>query len=91
MQALTTPAERFEALPGWRWPARAWRDAATVGLALAYVDTGPADADATFVCLHGNPTWGYLYRHMIPLFEAAGARVVVPDLIGFGRSDKPLD
>lgn len=91
MQALTTPAERFEALPGWRWPARAWRDAATAGLALAYVDTGPADADATFLCLHGNPTWGYLYRHMIPLFEAAGARVVVPDLIGFGRSDKPLD
>ncbi len=43
------------------------------------------------LCLHGNPSWGYLYRHMIPVFRAAGLRVVVPDLIGFGRSDKPTD
>jgi pimeloyl-ACP methyl ester carboxylesterase len=43
------------------------------------------------LCLHGNPTWSYLYRHMIPVFTAAGLRVVAPDLIGFGRSDKPAD
>jgi pimeloyl-ACP methyl ester carboxylesterase len=91
MQALTTPAARFEHLPGWPWPLRTWHGAATAQLAMAYVDTGPASADRTVLCLHGNPTWGYLYRRMIPAFEASGARVVVPDLIGFGRSDKPLE
>ena len=91
MQALTTPAERFDGLPGWPWPMRSWRGTATAQLALAYVDAGPASAGRTVLCLHGNPTWGYLYRHMIPAFEASGARVVVPDLIGFGRSDKPLE
>jgi pimeloyl-ACP methyl ester carboxylesterase len=91
MQALTTPAERFDALPGWRWSSHTWRGEATAGLALAYVDSGPRDASEVFLCLHGNPTWSYLYRHMIPVFEARGARVVAPDFIGFGRSDKPLD
>jgi pimeloyl-ACP methyl ester carboxylesterase len=91
MQALQTPAARFDALPGWPWPKRSWRGAPTAQLAMAYVDAGPASADRTVLCLHGNPTWGYLYRHMIPAFEASGARVVVPDLIGFGRSDKPLE
>ena len=91
MQALTTQAARFDGLPGWPWPLRTWRGAATAGLAMAYVDAGPASADRTVLCLHGNPTWGYLYRHMVAAFEASGARVVVPDLIGFGRSDKPLD
>ena len=56
-----------------------------------YLDEGPADAAVTALCLHGNPTWSYLYRHMIPVFAAAGLRVVAPDLIGFGRSDKPID
>ena len=91
MQALTTPAARFDGLPGWPWPMRSWRDAATAQLTMAYVDAGPASADRTLLCLHGNPTWGYLYRHMIPPFEASGMRVVVPDLLGFGRSDKPLE
>jgi len=91
-QFLTTPAERFAGLPGWHWPSQTWRsDAATRGAAMAYVDVGPRDARQVFLCLHGNPTWGYLYRHMIPVFEASGARVVAPDFIGFGRSDKFID
>lgn len=90
MEALTTPAERFEALPGFPWPPRQWRAAATAGLKLAYIDAGPADAAKVFFCLHGNPSWSYLYRKMIPVFLASGARVVAPDLLGFGRSEKPL-
>ena len=54
-----------------------------------YLDEGPRDAAVTVLCLHGNPSWSYLYRHMIPVFLDAGLRVVAPDLIGFGRSDKP--
>ena len=58
---------------------------------MAYIDEGSATAPATFLCLHGEPTWAYLYRKMIPVFTAAGYRVVAPDLYGFGRSDKPVD
>ncbi|MEO7337090.1 MAG: haloalkane dehalogenase [Caldimonas sp.] len=90
MEALSTPVERFEALPGFPWPAHVWQDAATSSLKLAYLDEGPRDADRVFLCLHGNPSWSYLYRKMIPVFLDSGARVVAPDLIGFGRSDKPL-
>jgi pimeloyl-ACP methyl ester carboxylesterase len=57
---------------------------------MAYVDEGPASAPV-FLCLHGQPTWSYLYRRMIPHFLAAGGRVVAPDFFGFGRSDKPAD
>jgi haloalkane dehalogenase/tRNA(adenine34) deaminase len=56
-----------------------------------YLDEGPARSDVTWLCLHGQPTWAYLYRKMIPVFLAAGHRVVAPDLVGFGRSDKPAD
>ena len=56
-----------------------------------YVDEGPRDAKVTVLCLHGQPTWGYLYRKMIPVFTGAGLRVVAPDWFGFGRSDKPVD
>ena len=90
MDALSTPADRFEGLPAFPWSARRWVGDATRGLALAYLDEGPADADSVFLCLHGNPSWGYLYRKMVPVFLASGARVVAPDLIGFGRSDKPV-
>lgn len=55
-----------------------------------YVDEGPEDAPV-FLCLHGEPTWSYLYRKMIPVFTESGARVVAPDFFGFGRSDKPVD
>jgi len=56
-----------------------------------YLDEGPANAHNTFLCLHGEPTWCYLYRKMLRVFVSTGARVVVPDLFGFGRSDKPDD
>jgi pimeloyl-ACP methyl ester carboxylesterase len=83
---LRTPDERFAALPGWPY---APRYLAHDGLRQHYVDEGPPDAAVTALCLHGQPTWSYLYRRMIPVFTAAGLRVVVPDLFGFGRSDKP--
>ena len=83
---LRTPDSAFNALPGY---AFAPHYAAVGGARMHYVDEGPRDAAVTALCLHGNPTWGYLYRHMIPVLTGAGLRVVVPDLIGFGRSDKP--
>jgi len=88
MQALRTPDERFVALPGYAF-APHYVD--HQGLRVHYLDEGRRDAAVTALCLHGNPTWSYLYRKMIPVFSAAGLRVVAPDLIGFGRSDKPVD
>ena len=55
-----------------------------------YLDVGPRDAERTFLCLHGEPTWSYLYRKMIPVMLESGARVIAPDFFGFGRSDKPV-
>jgi pimeloyl-ACP methyl ester carboxylesterase len=83
---LRTPDARFEGLPAW--PYRPHYSEYR-GLRIARVDEGPRDAAVTALCLHGNPSWSYLYRHMIPVFAGAGLRVVAPDLIGFGRSDKP--
>jgi haloalkane dehalogenase len=60
------------------------------GLRIAYIDAGPKDAERTFLCLPGEPSWSFLYRRMIPVFLDAGARVIAPDLLGFGRSDKPV-
>ena len=88
MISLTTPDERFTGLPGYDFAPHYLHHA---GLRVHYLDEGPADAAVTVLALHGNPSWSYLYRHMIPVFTAAGLRVVAPDLIGFGRSDKPLD
>ena len=88
---LRTPDEAFAHLPGWPYAARYAQPLGEAGPRLAYIDEGPRDAPATVLCLHGNPSWGYLYRHMLPEFLGAGLRVVVPDLIGFGRSDKPAD
>lgn len=88
--ALRTPDERFATLPGYPWQSRYLADLPSLaGLRLHYVDEGPPGAPRTWLCLHGNPSWSYLYRKMIPVFLAAGDRVVAPDLIGFGRSDKP--
>ncbi|MDO5290259.1 MAG: tRNA adenosine(34) deaminase TadA [Pseudomonadota bacterium] len=88
--ALRTPEHRFVQLPGYPWTPQAVSDLpALAGLRLRYLDEGPRDAPRTWLCLHGNPSWGYLWRHMLPVWLAAGDRVVVPDLIGFGRSDKP--
>jgi len=88
--ALRTPDERFADLPGYPWPANYLSDLPALnGLRLHYLDEGPRDAAVTFLCLHGNPAWSYLYRKMVPVFLSAGSRVVAPDLIGFGKSDKP--
>lgn len=93
MQVLRTPDSRFENLAGWPYAVH-YADItdATTGQALrmAYVDEGPRDG-ATVLLLHGEPSWSYLYRHMIPALVASGHRVLAPDLIGFGRSDKPAD
>jgi len=83
---LRTPAERFEDLPGYPF-APHYID--LDGVRMHYVDEGPRDAGETLLLLHGEPSWSYLYRHMIPVFVDAGYRVVAPDLIGFGKSDKP--
>jgi len=86
MNALRTPDERFAALPGFPF-APHYREGAAA-LRLHYLDEGPRDAPVA-LCLHGQPTWSYLYRKMIPALLAAGLRVVAPDFFGFGRSDKP--
>jgi len=90
--ALRTPDARFAGLPDFPWAPR-YRDdlKGYEGLRMARIDEGPADAAQVFLCLHGQPSWSFLYRHMIPVFLETGARVVVPDLFGFGRSDKPID
>jgi haloalkane dehalogenase len=87
---LRTPDERFAALPDFAFTPHYLHDlTGAEGLRLHYLDEGPPDAAGVALCLHGNPSWSYLYRKFIPVFTAAGLRVVAPDLIGFGRSDKP--
>lgn len=91
IEALRTPDDAFAAVPDFDFPIRYVDDLPGYeGLRGAFVDAGPADADRVFLCLHGEPSWSFLYRRMIPVFLATGARVVAPDLIGFGRSDKPV-
>ena len=88
--ALRTPDTAFDALPGYPWAPNYLSDLPSLGgLRLHYLDEGPRDAPRTWLCLHGNPAWSYLYRKMIPILLSQGDRVVAPDLIGFGRSDKP--
>jgi tRNA(adenine34) deaminase len=88
--AVRTPDARFSNLPGYPWTPNYVGDLPSLaGLRLHYIDQGPADASTTWLCLHGNPAWSYLYRKMIPVFLGAGHRAVAPDMIGFGRSDKP--
>ncbi len=90
MEALRTPDERFDNLPGYDFAPNYVDDLPGYeGFRVHYLDEGPAEALQTFLCLPGEPTWAYLYRHMIPVFAGAGARVIVPDWLGFGRSDKP--
>lgn len=85
MEILRTPDDRFASLAGWTFAPHY----VELGpLRLHYVDEGPRDG-AVVLCLHGEPSWSYLYRTMIPGLVGAGLRVVAPDLIGFGRSDKP--
>ena len=92
MQILRTPDERFLNLPGFPFAPHYLDDLPGLeGVRVHYLDEGPADAMVTWLCLHGQPTWSYLYRKMIPVFLKAGHRVVAPDFVGFGRSDKPTD
>ncbi len=89
---LRTPDECFAALSGFGFAPNYLADLPGAdGARMHYLDEGPRDAGTTVLALHGNPSWCYLYRHMIPVFTGAGLRVVAPDLIGFGRSDKPAD
>jgi pimeloyl-ACP methyl ester carboxylesterase len=91
-KVLKTPEERFINLPDFPYDPVYIDDLKDFeGLRLHYVDEGHQNADHIFLCLHGEPTWGYLYRNMIPIFTDAGCRVVVPDYFGFGRSDKPVE
>jgi haloalkane dehalogenase len=83
MEILRTPDERFENLPGYDF---APHYVEVDGLRVHYVDEGTGP---TVLCMHGEPSWSYLYRHMIPVLVEGGCRVVAPDLVGFGKSDKP--
>jgi len=82
---LRTPEQRFAALPGFSYPPKYVQ---LGDLRMAYIDEGDSAAPPALM-LHGEPTWSFLYRKMIPVFVTAGFRAVAPDLIGFGRSDKP--
>ena len=88
--ALRTPDAAFADVPDYPWPAQYLSDLPSIdGLRMHVLDEGGTNAPLTWLCLHGNPAWSYLYRKMIPVWLAAGHRVVAPDLIGFGKSDKP--
>jgi haloalkane dehalogenase/tRNA(adenine34) deaminase len=88
MKALRTPDERLADLPGYSFAPHYLEGAS--GLRMHYLDEGPRGAPVA-LCLHGQPTWCYLYRKMIPVLVATGLRVVAPDFFGFGHSDKPED
>jgi haloalkane dehalogenase len=87
MRVLRTPEERFADLPDFGYEPR-YADAG--GLRLAYVEAGPPAGEPVLL-LHGEPSWSFLYRKVIPVLAAAGLRAIAPDLIGFGRSDKPAE
>ena len=92
MDVLRTPDERFADLPGYDFAPHyvgvPLGDGSDGTLRVHYLDEGPADGEVV-LCLHGEPSWSFLYRHMIPVLVEAGLRVIAPDLVGFGRSDKP--
>lgn len=91
MELLRTPDERFAGLPGFDFPSRYVDDLPGYeGIRVHFIDAGRDEGGGVALCLHGNPAWSYLYRKMIPPFVRAGLRVIAPDLIGFGRSDKPV-
>jgi tRNA(adenine34) deaminase len=90
--ALRTPDSAFANLPGYDWPPNYVSDLPSLqGLRMHYLDIAAENehGQTTYLCLHGNPAWSYLYRKMIPILTASGARVVAPDMVGFGKSDKP--
>jgi len=87
MRVLRTPDERFANLPDLAYPPRY---AKVGGLRLGYVEAGPPDGEPVLL-LHGEPSWSFLYRHMLPVLADAGLRAIAVDLPGFGRSDKPAE
>lgn len=87
MEYLRTPDERFRDLPDWPYEPRYVQ---VGGMRMHHVDEGPADGPVVLL-MHGEPSWSYLYRWMISALSGSGVRVLAPDLIGFGRSDKPVD
>jgi len=92
LQALRTPDHRFENLADYPFePHYVENLPGYAGLRGHYVDEGDPNAEEVFLCLHGEPSWSYIYRKMIPVFADAGARVIAPDWLGFGKSDKPVD
>ena len=96
MDVVRTPDENFAGLPDYPFEPNYCEVPAEPelpdgkNLRVHYLDEGPADA-APVLLMHGEPSWSYLYRHMIPPIVAAGHRVIAPDLVGFGRSDKPTE
>lgn len=90
MDTIRTPDARFENLSGYGFAPNYSEITAADGTSLRihYLDEGPKDGEL-ILCMHGQPSWSYLYRKMIPILTAAGHRVIAPDLIGFGKSDKP--
>src|SRR5689334_704480 len=87
MEFLRTPDEQFANLPDYNFDPRYME---IEGLRMHYIDEGSFFGD-TILLLHGEPSWSYLYRKMIPTFLTAGYRAIAPDLFGFGRSDKPVN
>lgn len=88
MKLLRTPDERFENLIDFPFQPN-YKE--VDGIRIHYVDEGPKDADEVILLMHGEPSWAFLYRQMIPILVQAGFRVIVPDLVGFGRSEKPTE
>ena len=92
MKYVRTPDSRFEDLQDYAFEPNyvSVPDHEGGKLRMHYLDEGPRDGEG-ILCLHGQPTWSFLYRRMVPIFSAAGYRVIAPDFVGFGRSDKPLE
>lgn len=93
IEKLRTPDECFKNLDGFNFSPHYLENLGGEheGLRAHYLDEGPVDSLEIFLCLHGEPTWCYLYRKMIPIFSQNGIRTIAPDFFGFGRSDKPVD
>ena len=89
-RVLRTPESRFEGL-NLPFAPKYFLSKTHGKLRIHYLDEGPKDAQETWLLMHGEPSWSYLYRHMIPILTANGFRCIAPDLVGFGRSDKPAD
>jgi len=92
IEFVRTPDNRFEHLPNFPYEPKYLENLKGFeDLRMHYIDEGFKNSEEIFLCLHGEPTWAYLYRKMLPIFVNEGYRVVAPDFFGFGRSDKPVE